>query len=49
MRDASSALGVDPYTWVLGGGDDHALAATFPYQRAYLPVSRKVDGTLHSW
>jgi thiamine-monophosphate kinase len=30
MRDAANALGVDPYAWVLGGGDDHALAATFP-------------------
>lgn len=30
MRDAAAALGVDPYGWVLGGGDDHALAATFP-------------------
>lgn len=30
MRDAGSALGVDPYHWVLGGGDDHALAACFP-------------------
>ncbi|HEU4421176.1 MAG TPA: thiamine-phosphate kinase [Pilimelia sp.] len=30
MRDAAAALGVDPYAWVLGGGDDHALAATFP-------------------
>lgn len=30
MRDAAAALGVDPYTWILGGGDDHALAATFP-------------------
>jgi thiamine-monophosphate kinase len=30
MRDAASALGVDPYTWILGGGEDHALAATFP-------------------
>ncbi len=30
MRDAASALGVDPYTWILSGGDDHALAATFP-------------------
>ena len=25
-----AALGVDPYTWILAGGDDHALAATFP-------------------
>jgi thiamine-monophosphate kinase len=30
MRDAAAALGVDPYTWLLSGGDDHALAATFP-------------------
>jgi thiamine-monophosphate kinase len=30
MRDAATALGVDPYTWLLAGGDDHALAATFP-------------------
>lgn len=30
MRDAASALGVDPYTWILTGGEDHALAATFP-------------------
>ncbi|GGK28364.1 thiamine-monophosphate kinase [Pilimelia terevasa] len=33
MRDAAAALGVDPYTWILGGGDDHALAATFPAGR----------------
>lgn len=30
MRDAASALGVDPYTWILTGGEDHAFAATFP-------------------
>ncbi|MFY1700890.1 thiamine-phosphate kinase [Micromonospora sp. WMMA1923] len=30
MRDAAQALGVDSYTWLLAGGDDHALAATFP-------------------
>jgi thiamine-monophosphate kinase len=30
MRDAAAALGVDPYHWILAGGDDHALAATFP-------------------
>jgi mannonate dehydratase len=33
----------------LGVDIDEALAATFPYQRAYLPVARKTDGTLHSW
>ncbi|MFV2088578.1 MULTISPECIES: thiamine-phosphate kinase [Micromonosporaceae] len=30
MRDTANALGVDPYQWIFGGGDDHALAATFP-------------------
>ncbi len=28
---------------------DESLAAKFPYQRAYLPVNRKTDGTVHSW
>lgn len=30
LRNAAEALGVDPYDWVLSGGDDHALVATFP-------------------
>ncbi len=30
MRAVGSALGVDPMQFVLGGGDDHALLATFP-------------------
>ncbi|MDQ1732562.1 MAG: thiamine-monophosphate kinase [Pseudonocardiales bacterium] len=30
LRDVASALNVDPMTWVLTGGDDYALAATFP-------------------
>jgi len=33
----------------LGVEIDEALAATFPYDRAYLPVARKLDGTMHSW
>jgi mannonate dehydratase len=33
----------------LGVDIDEALAAQHPYQRAYLPVNRKEDGTLHSW
>ena len=28
---------------------DESLAAKFPYQRAYLPVNRKEDGTLFNW
>jgi thiamine-monophosphate kinase len=30
MRNAAEALGVDPYDWILTGGDDHPLVATFP-------------------
>ncbi|MFI6265671.1 thiamine-phosphate kinase [Micromonospora sp. NPDC051006] len=48
MRDAAQALGVDPYSWILGGGDDHALAATFPSAVAlpdpWRPVGRVVAG-----
>jgi mannonate dehydratase len=33
----------------LGVDIDEALAGQFPYERAYLPVNRKADGTLHSW
>ena len=46
MRDAASALGVDPYTWVLGGGDDHALAATFPPD-VTLPSMFVAVGSVH--
>ncbi len=28
--DAAAAFNADPLVWVLGGGDDHALLATFP-------------------
>jgi len=33
----------------LGVDIDEALAATFPYQRAYLPIARRQDGTMHDW
>ncbi len=33
----------------LGVDIDEALAAQFPYRRAYLPINRKLDGTMHSW
>ena len=34
-----------------GAGVDinEELAAKYPYQRAYLPVNRKLDGTMHDW
>lgn len=30
MLNAGQAMGVDPLAWVLTGGEDHALVATFP-------------------
>ncbi|MFB1296761.1 thiamine-phosphate kinase [Mycobacterium sp. pW049] len=30
VADAASRTGADPLQWVLGGGEDHALVATFP-------------------
>jgi thiamine-monophosphate kinase len=45
IRDAATALSVDPYQWILAGGDDHALAATFPADTA-LPAGWSVVGTV---
>jgi mannonate dehydratase len=33
----------------LGVDIDEKLASNYPYQRAYLPVNRKLDGTLTDW
>ena len=33
----------------LGVDIDEAEAAKYPYTRAYLPVNRTLDGTMHSW
>ncbi len=33
----------------LGVDIDESLAAKWPYQAAYLPVNRKLDGTMHNW
>jgi mannonate dehydratase len=33
----------------LGVEIDEALAARHPYQRAYLPIARLLDGTLTGW
>ena len=49
MRDAAAALGVDPSTWILTGGDDHALVATFPAGTPLPPgwslIGRVLDGS----
>jgi mannonate dehydratase len=33
----------------LGVDIDEELAAKYPYAAAYLPVNRKLDGTMHNW
>lgn len=33
----------------IGVDIDETLAAKYPYQRAYLPINRKLDGTMHDW
>jgi mannonate dehydratase len=33
----------------IGVDIDEGLAAKYPYQRTYLPVNRKLDGTMHNW
>jgi mannonate dehydratase len=33
----------------IGVDIDEKLAEKYPYHRAYLPVNRKLDGTMHNW
>ena len=46
FKDGLMFLGDSPG---LGVDLDEALAAKYPYQRAYLPINRKQDGTLTDW
>ncbi len=46
LRDVSSALNTDPMLWVLGGGDDYSLVATFPNDTR-LPDSWQVIGMVN--
>jgi thiamine-monophosphate kinase len=45
LREVGGALNVDPLVWVLTGGDDYALAATFP-KGAELPPPWRVIGAV---
>lgn len=45
LRAVGAALGVDPMQFVLGGGEDHALVATFP-AGAPLPAGFRVIGAV---
>jgi thiamine-monophosphate kinase len=49
LADVAGALGADPLRWLLTGGEDHALAATFPPDTAlpdgWTPIGTVADGT----
>jgi thiamine-monophosphate kinase len=46
LEAAASATGADPWAWVLGGGEDHALVATFPgvVPTGWRTIGRVVEG-----
>ena len=43
LVDAAAIVGVDAWSWVFGGGEDHVLAATFP---GTVPPGWRVIGTV---
>lgn len=47
MADIGQAVGVDPLVWVLSGGEDHAIVATFPPETV-LPARWRVVGEVTS-
>jgi thiamine-monophosphate kinase len=46
LAAAAAAVGADPWRWVLGGGEDHALVACFagPTPAGWRIIGRVVDG-----
>jgi thiamine-monophosphate kinase len=42
LREVGAALNVDPLVWVVTGGDDYALAATFPKTTDLPPTWRRI-------
>ncbi|MDT5163921.1 MAG: thiamine-monophosphate kinase [Mycobacterium sp.] len=46
LAGAAEAVGVDPWNWVLGGGEDHALVAAFPgpVPPGWRVIGRLIDG-----
>ena len=47
LRDTAVAFTIDPLGWVLTGGEDHALAATFPPMRS-CPTASCASARCHS-
>ncbi|MDJ1132523.1 thiamine-phosphate kinase [Streptomyces iconiensis] len=45
MSDIGQAVGIDPLQWVLTGGEDHAIVATFPSDQK-LPARWRKIGTV---
>ena len=46
LADVAARLGADPWSWILGGGEDHALVACFPdaLPSGWRAIGRVVDG-----
>ena len=46
LLSAADAVGADPWAWVLGGGEDHALVAAFagPVPAGWRVIGRVLDG-----
>jgi thiamine-monophosphate kinase len=46
LAGVAEAVGVDPWTWVFGGGEDHALVAAFagPVPAGWRVIGRVLDG-----
>jgi thiamine-monophosphate kinase len=48
LREVGAALNVDPMVWILTGGDDYALAATFPkgteLPEPWVPIGMVAEG-----
>ncbi len=46
LAEAAAAVAVDPWGWILGGGEDHSLVATFPGAppTGWRVIGRVLDG-----
>ena len=46
VADPAAVVGADAWAWVLGGGEDHALVATFPASppAGWRTIGRVLDG-----
>jgi thiamine-monophosphate kinase len=46
LSAAAGSMGMDPWVWVLTGGEDHALVATFPGEppAGWSAIGRVIDG-----